>query len=467
MQLHSQTTLILAALMFLALPAMVWLALRQTPDRGVVWWCTGSLLAGVGLILMGLRPWLPAVLSYELANTCLLASMVLWSQSLRISHGHPWPNSMVILALLMCAVFYSALLHWTTPSLRGLGMRLALGGLALHTAWWAWRLARRLRSSNATTIATTYLVLGLMLTLQGVWTARFISEPSPFSNSWDASLLALTALVTAMIGHFCYEGMVLEQAASEQVQARLAQQGARQTQWLDAEVQRMDRHRRMTILSGSLAHELNQPLTAALTNAELAQRQWETDAHNTTRLQPLLEQVEQGIDRTVQILQRIRASREPGAPAQSPLDLMQVLQQSLVQLEPDLQAQNVQLQLACPGTPVMCLGDEVALSQVLVNLLRNGVQAMAGQPRQVLTVSCESDEARLRLRIRDTGPGLNAEIEGRWGEPLVSTKTGGLGMGLAISRDIVAQHRGELSLRNHPDGGAEVLLCLPRLQEAA
>ena len=223
----------------------------------------------------------------------------------------------------------------------------------------------------------------------------------------------------------------------------------------------------MTILSGSLAHELNQPLTAALTNAELAQRQWETDAHNTTRLQPLLEQVEQGIDRTVQILQRIRASREPGAPAQSPLDLMQVLQQSLVQLEPDLQAQNVQLQLACPGTPVMCLGDEVALSQVLVNLLRNGVQAMAGQPRQVLTVSCESDEARLRLRIRDTGPGLNAEIEGRWGEPLVSTKTGGLGMGLAISRDIVAQHRGELSLRNHPDGGAEVLLCLPRLQEAA
>lgn len=467
MLLHSQTTLILAAMLFLALPAMVWLALRQTPDRGVVWWCTGSLLAGIGLILMGLRPWLPAVLSYELANTCLLASMVLWSQSLRISQGCPWPNRTVLLALLMCAAFYSALLHGSTAGLRGMGMRLALGGLALHTAWWAWRLARRLRSSNATAIATTYLVLGLMLTVQGVWTAHSISEPNPFSNTWDASLLALTALVAAMIGHFCYVGMVLEQAASEQLQARLAQQGARQTQWLGAEVQRLDRHRRMAILSGSLAHELNQPLTAALTNAELAQRQWAIDAHNTTRLQPLLDQVEHGIDRAAQILQRIRASREPGAPVQNPLDLMQVLQQSIGQLEPDLQAQNVQLQLACPAAPVMCLGDEVALSQVLVNLLRNAVQAMAGQPRRVLSVSCESDEETLRLRIGDTGPGLSAALEGRWGEPLVSTKPDGLGMGLAISRDIVAQHRGELLLRNPPDGGAEALLCLPRLKEAA
>lgn len=467
MQLHSQTTLILAALLFLALPAMVWLALRQTPARGVTWWCTGSLLAGVGLILMGLRPWLPAVLSYELANTCLLASMVLWSQSLRTTHGHPWSNSTVILALLMCAVYYSALLHGVTPSLRGLGMRLALGGLALYTAWWAWRLARHLRSSNATTIAMTYLLLGLMLTVQGVWTARLISVPNPFSNTWDASLLALTALVTAVIGHFCYVGMVLEQAASEHLQARLAQQGARQTQWLGAELQRMDRHRRMAILSGSLAHELHQPLTAALTNAELAQRQWEADAHNTSRLQPLLEQVEVGIDRTVQILQRIRTSREPDAPAHRPLDLMQVVQQSFSQLEPDLQAQKVQLQLASPGAPVMCLGDAVALSQVLVNLLRNGVQAMAGHSQRVLTVSCDSNQETIRLHIRDTGPGLSAGIESRWGEPLVSTKTDGLGMGLAISRDIVAQHRGELSLRNHPDGGAEALLCLPRLQEAA
>ena len=465
MLLHSQTTLILTALMLLALPAMVWLALRQTPDRGVAWWCAGSLVAGTGLILMGLRPWLPAVLSYPVANTCLLGSLVCWSQSLRTTLGQPWSGRTVMWTLLVCAGFYSALLAWTTPALRGLAMRLALGCLALHTAWWAWQLARHLRSSNAATIAFTYLVLGLVLTVQGM-SAQTIAVPSPFSNTWDASLLALTALVTAMIGHFCYVGMVLEQAAGEQLQARLAQQGARQTQWLGAELQRMDRHRRMTILSGSLAHELNQPLTAALMNAQLAQRQWATDTTRTPHLLSWLEQVEAGIDRTVQILQRIRAGREPTAPAQTPVDLMRVLHHSLGQVEPDLQTLKVQLKLDCPGMPVMVQGDEVALSQVLVNLLRNAIQAMTGRQQRVLTVSCQRDQQAIRLRIRDTGPGLSADLEDRWGEPLLSTKAEGLGMGLAISRDIVAQHQGELSLRNPPEGGAEALLCLPLLQES-
>ena len=81
--LHSQTTLILAAFLFLALPVMVWLALQPTPDRAVAWWCVGGLAAGLGIVLMGLRPWLPAVVSYQVANTCVLGSMVFWAQSLR------------------------------------------------------------------------------------------------------------------------------------------------------------------------------------------------------------------------------------------------------------------------------------------------------------------------------------------------------------------------------------------------
>ena len=227
--LHSQTTLILAAMLFLLLPVVVWLALRSASDPAVTWWCSGGMLAGLGIVLLGLRPWLPVPLSFHLANTCLLGSMVLWSQSLRCTLGRPWSGQTVALCLLMCALFYSIHFAFSSPWFRGVVVRLALGGLAMQTAYWAWSLYRVSHSGNAVAIASNYAILGLMLGGQGVLTMGDIAVPNPFSNTWDASLLALTALLTAMISHFCYVGMVLDRSATVQIQSQLAQQSAQQT----------------------------------------------------------------------------------------------------------------------------------------------------------------------------------------------------------------------------------------------
>lgn len=465
--LHSQTTLVLAALLFLTLPVMVWLALKPAADRAVAFWCAGGLMAGSAIVLMGLRPWLPMVLSFHVANTCVLGSLVLWSHSLRATLGRPWPDHVLVLWLLLCAAFYSVLFATVSPWMRGLAVRLALGGLAWHTAYWAWRLSQRMRSGNAVAIALNYALLGLILIVQGLLTASSTQAPNPFSNTWDASLVALTALLTAMISHFCYVGMMLDRASNERIDAQLAQQGARQTRLLESELRRMDRRRRMTILSGSLAHELNQPLTACLVNAQLAERQWAAEPRATPAFLSLLQQMEAGIDRTVQILQRIRAGSETDWPELQAIDLRQVLEQSLTLVDPDIRRQSVVLKLACSSAPLPCMGDEVALSQVLVNLLRNAIQAMSASAERTLTVTCHTEGGRVRIRVRDTGPGLSPTLSGQWGEPLLSTKPEGLGMGLAISRDIVDRHQGELSLHNLAQGGAEALLSLPLLQEAA
>ena len=109
----SQTTLVLAAMLFLALPAMVWLVLLKVPGRhAAAMWCLGSALAGLGLVLMGLRPWLPQWLSYNVANTCLLASFLGWIQSLRITLERPLSWRLWWLLLIACAAFYSLLLGW-------------------------------------------------------------------------------------------------------------------------------------------------------------------------------------------------------------------------------------------------------------------------------------------------------------------------------------------------------------------
>lgn len=465
--LHSQTTLILAAFLFLAMPILVGLLLQPSAKSSVAWWCAGGLLAGSGLVLMGLRPWLPPWVSYQLANICLLGSFVLWSQSLRSQMGRPWPWMLVALWLGLCAVFYSVLLAYFSPAIRGLGVRLALGALALYTAGVGWQLSRHVRSRNAAIVAVNYGVLGAMLWIQGVMTAQSITEPSPFSNTWDASLLALVALLTALIAHVGYVGMVLDMAANERISADLTARGAQQTRYLALALQRSDRRERMGLLSASLAHELNQPLTAALMSAQLARRHWHEAPENSPTFAQLLQQVDAGVQRTVLILQRIREGLPTHSTRWLALDLQQVLDQSLAQVAPDLQRLGVVLTPKRPQGSVPCLGDDLALSQVLVNLLRNAVQAVASQPVRQLWVTCEVAQERAQVRIRDSGPGLSPDWIINWGQPVPSSKPDGLGMGLAISWDIVQRHHGELQLHNHPEGGAEAVLSLPLDREAA
>lgn len=204
-------------------------------------------------------------------------------------------------------------------------------------------------------------------------------------------------------------------------------------------------------------------------NAELAQRHWQADPSATPRFLQLLTQLEAGIDRTVQILQRIRSgsASEVYDLLLVPLDLQVVLDQSLDQVKPEIQRLGVTLHQERSPVVVPCRGDEVALSQVLVNLLRNAVQAMADQTVRELTVTCQIDHGHAQVVVRDSGPGLDIGMTLPLGEPLQSTKSDGLGMGLAISWNIVQRHQGQLSLRNHPDGGAQALVRLPLEQEVA
>ncbi len=424
-------------------------------------------MAGAGIVILVLRPWLPVVLSFHVANTCLMGSLLFWSQSLRTTLGVPWSNARVVLAILLCAVFYSVIYELVSAIARIKGMQLMLGGLSLYTAYWAWRLSKRMRSGNAATIAINYGILATVLIGQSILNAGAWLTLFPLRQDWVTSLAALTILITAMISHYCYVGMMLDWAANEQLEAQIAQQAAGQTRLLEADLQHMDRRRRMAILSGSLAHELNQPLTAALMNAQLAQRHWNIHAKDTPEFQEMLAQVDDGIERTVQILQRIRSGHDEAWPELHAVDLNRVIDQSLVQVEPDVRRLGVVLTQERSGAPLLCLGEEVALSQVLVNLLRNAIEAMAAMPQRKLMVASGVVNGRAEVRVRDRGHGLSDALLEHWGEPLLSTKPEGLGMGLAISREIVARHKGDLQLHNHPQGGVEATLSLPLWREAS
>jgi len=461
--LDSQTTLVLSALFFLVLPALVWWATPGLQAAPVAWWCAGSALAGTGIVLMAVRPWIPPLASFHGGNTCLLASMLLWSQSLRALQQRPWSLLLLAVWIALAALYYGVLHAGFDPDVRGMGMRAGLGLLSLYTAWMALRLARRLRSYNAGLIAAAYLLLALGLWAQLILHGGGGHQPNPFSRTWDASLIALTALVTAAVGHFCFTGMVLDTAARQQARAAAARAAAQETARLDAQMRQRDRRYRLTLVAGSLGHELNQPLAAALTQAQVAQRRLQSARVDARQLGDLLEKAGAGLERAADILDRIRASARARGLDLVRLDLRDVVRESVALLEDECRKLGVRLESLLAEQPLWSKGDEVALSQVLVNLVRNAMQVEGGAQPRLIEIRCAIAQGEVQVVVRDNGPGVPDEVLQRLGESFVSMRENGLGLGLAISLAIAGQHQGRLCLRNLPQGGTQATLSLPQM----
>lgn len=465
-----RTLLIVAAGLYLLLPLLVWLSLRELKREAVLWWCGGSLLAGMGIVLIGLRPWVPDWISHHVANTALLSSFLGWTQSLRIQLGRPLSLRALGLAVLANAVFYAFLFAGINESLRGLLVRFVLGALAAWTASLAWSMAWQrtqprdvdgpCRSTLA--IAVAYAVLAAAFWIQLVAAGWQTHDPDPFSQTWDAGLLALVAMLTSVIGHFSYVGMMLDAATQEHVSAlqqRAQEDAARR---LDLRLVQQERERHLSMVAATLAHEINQPLTVAAAQMELIGRlRLEDDAHRA-QLSLMFEKVQLSVDRAAAIIERSRSDRSK--PVMEAIELQQQIRQARELVDPLAQSVQARIELVQPGQPVWCLGDPLAISQVLVNLMRNGLQALQSVPGpRCLRVSLQSEGDRALLRVIDNGPGLSAQMLERWGAFFQTARQPGqgLGLGLAISRDIVEQHHGTISLANGPDGGAVASLWLP------
>lgn len=462
----SYTTLFLVISPFIAIPLMLWLILPRQDSWAANMWGLGSLMAGIGVLLVGLSPLLPIVMSHHLANTLVLGCFVCSIQSLRMSLGKAWTVAGWSLRMLLALVFYSALYEWTTEALRITLLRFSLGVLGLQTAYWAWRLSQQLLSNNAAMIAAVEALIALtMIALTMIANGVLATEPFMGPN-FSSLTIVLGTLFMAVMTNVFYVGMVMDRAAKHKILALQAQQAALQTQLLNTQLTHLDRRGRMAIVSGSLAHELNQPLTAATMNAQMAAR---LQAANTATplLMNLLDQIEIGVQRTVQILQRIRNENDLVLQRQDRVDLLAVLDSAMDQMAPEFFRHSVELIENRPPHPLWCVGDELGFSQVLINVLRNALEAMSNSHNRRMWLHCELQNNRIQLAIRDSGPGMPQAMIDRWGQTFQSSRPEGMGLGLAISREIVTRHQGQLHLRNHPDGGLEVVLTLPSAQEPA
>ncbi len=217
-------------------------------------------------------------------------------------------------------------------------------------------------------------------------------------------------------------------------------------------------------LSGALAHELNQPLTAILSNAQAAQRLLARDPRDLAMVSDILDDIVTDDLRAGQVISRLRALLKKGEASFQPLDLNEVTTEVLKLARSELIERHVTVDnRLAPGLPTV-LGDRVQLQQVMLNLLLNACEAMStrSSAERTLTVATALDgDGHLLASIADRGNGIPPDAADRLFEPFFTTKPQGLGLGLSICRSIIAAHGGRLWADNNPDRGATFTLALP------
>ena len=218
-------------------------------------------------------------------------------------------------------------------------------------------------------------------------------------------------------------------------------------------------------LSASIAHQLNQPLASILANAEVAQKMLEREPIDVAELRQICADIVADDHRAAQVIRRLSALFRRGEPKFEPLDLNELVRDSLDVMRGALATRHVtvitQLASALPAVS----GDRVQLQQLMLNLMSNAADAMSGMDESLraVTISTIDQGDGVKLCVADNGPGIAAGALDKVFEPFWTTREGGMGMGLAICQSIAAAHNGSLTVKNLPGAGAQFCALLPAL----
>jgi len=221
-------------------------------------------------------------------------------------------------------------------------------------------------------------------------------------------------------------------------------------------------------MAAAMAHELNQPLTAIANYALASSRLLEQDPENIADVREILAEIADQAHRAGEVIQRTREFTRSGVPARTLTHLNEVANPIRSLAEMDAKANNLRLLWSIPGDLPPVEVDAVQIQQVMLNLIRNAVDAMQDtdpEKREITLRAKLTAPHEIRLEVRDHGHGVSEEVAGDLFNAFFTTKSGGMGMGLAICRTIIRSHGGELGFRNNGQGtgaaGATFFFTIP------
>lgn len=238
-------------------------------------------------------------------------------------------------------------------------------------------------------------------------------------------------------------------------------QSERRVRELTAELVHISRLSAMGQLSSSLAHELNQPLTAIMNYAEVARQIAEMGGDNSPKLKEFLGKTIEQAERAGQIIRRLRSFVEKSAAERNLEDLNRIVTEAtnLATIGTRVDGIRVEFDLA-DALPAISM-DKIQIQQVIVNLVRNAIEALRDAKRRQVIVQTIATSGSQEVAIWDTGPGIDPSVAAKLFTPFLTTKKDGMGIGLSISQSIIEAHEGRLWAEPNPGGGTVFRFRLP------
>ncbi|HEX7695929.1 MAG TPA: MHYT domain-containing protein [Candidatus Acidoferrum sp.] len=221
-------------------------------------------------------------------------------------------------------------------------------------------------------------------------------------------------------------------------------------------------------LTASLAHEVNQPIAAAITNANTCMRWLAADTPNLEEARAAAMRIVKDGTRAAEIIKRVRLLFKKGSPEQELVDLNEVVRDMIVLLRSEVTRYSISVRTKLAADLPEVVGDRVQLQQVLMNLMINGIDAMrdVDGPRELVVKSERGEDQQALVSVSDTGVGLPQQQADQIFNAFFTTKSHGTGMGLRISRSIVESHGGRLWAAENSPRGASFYIALPTKAEA-
>ena len=220
-------------------------------------------------------------------------------------------------------------------------------------------------------------------------------------------------------------------------------------------------------LASTLAHELNQPLAAIASYAAGCVNKLESGRYSADELKMALGKLGVQAQRAGHIIRRVHDFVRKSEPKLAPCSLSEVIDDSIGLIEPAAKLTHIRVERVILSALPDLMCDRVMIEQVLLNLMRNAIEAMSTTSlpadRRVLTVKLSRVGDHVQIHVIDRGPGITKEVLDKLFTPFFSTKTEGMGMGLNICRSIIEFHRGRLWIEENPQGGTVLVVSLPIL----